>query len=185
MFKKQLKMEKLYYGTQINKRRFPCGNFSFFWMHGYLNIENQIIGACLFSFGIIAICYFCASLYTGVAGRAYNCIKQKDYSIFKVIFFVWLFNIIIIGIIAFIYYLFSNEVIIFKAQQIVENKLNNSYILSFVLAIYCGIMIYIAVAAIKEKHYLLAVLSIMLFILNGFEYSIANIFYYVVGIKEN
>lgn len=172
-------------GKKIIKDACLAALFLSFGCMGYLKIDNLIISSCLFSFGIIAICYFNTSLYTGVAGRAYSCLKQKEYSILSTIFLVWLVNVIVMGAIAFIYRIFINDTVLIKAQLILENKIYNNCILSFILAIYCGIMIYIAVAAIKEKHYLLAILSIMLFILNGFEHSIANIFYYVVGIKEN
>ena len=68
--------------------------------------------------------------------------------------------------------------------MILGNKLSNDFIAIFFLAICCGIMIYIAVVAIKEKEYFIAILSIVIFIINGFENSIANIFYYIMGLKS-
>jgi formate/nitrite transporter FocA (FNT family) len=78
-----------------------------------------------------------------------------------------------------------------NAQQLVDIKNADNPWSLFVLGIYCGILMYVAVAAFnrgKEKggvHNLIGyvgiVLCVMMFIHCGFEHSIADMFYYMIS----
>ena len=63
-------------------------------------------------------------------------------------------------------------------QDIVATKLADSSLSLFVLAVGCGAMMYLAVDNYrKSKSWLFIILPIVIFILSGFEHSIANMFY--------
>lgn len=70
----------------------------------------------------------------------------------------------------------------------VETKLNDSLLSLFVLAIFCGILMFIAVDTYKH-HYekkdtmvtVVAMLGVVVFILAGFEHCIADMFYFTLA----
>ena len=69
-----------------------------------------------------------------------------------------------------------------KAGPIVETKLSDTYISLFLLAVCCGMLMYIAVATFKKQPNILGTIAVFLcvsvFILAGFEHCIANMFYF-------
>jgi len=68
-------------------------------------------------------------------------------------------------------------------EELVRHKLDDTLFSTFIMAVLCGIMMCVAVIGFQivndsvGKH-LALVLPIMVFILSGFEHSIADLFYY-------
>ena len=70
-----------------------------------------------------------------------------------------------------------------KAQSLAEVKLGDSLFSLFVLAVLCNLLIFIAVDGYKNNphevgKYLALILGVVVFILCGFEHSIADMFYF-------
>lgn len=138
----------------------------------YLSIESKIIGALLFTFGLITILYQGYNLFTGRVGYVH-----KKYSCYNLcITLIW--NCISASIIGFICSSWLRD----KALYIVENKLLISPVEVFVRSIFCGIIIYVAVELFKkDKTGIWTPICIMLFILCGFEHCIADTFYFATA----
>lgn len=149
----------------------------------YLSLENSVVGAMLFTIGLMTIYVFQWSLFTGKVGYAtYSDPKQ----VFGLLW-VWVGNFIGTGLTAFLLLLTRHAPKLQqKAQAMVQAKENDSLLSLFVLAMFCGMLMYIAVEGYRSNphqlgKYLALFLSVMVFILCGFEHCIANMFYFSVA----
>ncbi len=150
----------------------------------YLVIENRYIGSMLFTIGLYTIYTFDFYLYTGKIG--YIC---QDKNFLKILF-IWVGNFVggFLSAKALSVTRLS-EKLQEKASLYSDIKLNDNLVSAFVLAIFCGIMMYIAAESFKKTQntqnsiggYIGLFLCVMLFLLLGFEHSIANIFYFSVA----
>lgn len=138
----------------------------------YLNVGGPI-GALLFAFGIICIVKLQIRLYTGVAGTD---IKFTD----KLI--VLLRNIIGTLLASFLLLLVSKESVVDTAQSIALTKVNSTWWSTLIKAIMCGAIVDISVFLSKRDNNVLPLLiGIPLFILCGFNHSIADVAYLTIG----
>lgn len=138
----------------------------------YLSVTTSFLGALLFSIGLLVILTQGYYLYTGKIGFANS---SND---FKFCFRVLLWN----AIGAIFTALVSHELIYEEALKVVSKKLCLPIDIAFIRAILCGILIHIAVQLYqKTENYLTVIIPIMLFVLCGFEHSIANIFYFTAA----
>lgn len=143
-----------------------------------LSVDNKFIGAFLFSFGLITILAQGLFLYTGKIGTInLSC----EWVLLPAII---LGNFIGTNIIAWgIRFTRFGDVLNQNAQVIVQNKLADSWFSILLLSIGCGIMMYLAVKGWLENSdsWLIVILPVMIFILSGFEHSIANMFYFAMA----
>ena len=143
-----------------------------------LSVDNKFIGAFLFSFGLITILAQGLFLYTGKIGIInLSC----EWVLLPVII---LGNFIGTNIIAWgVRFTRFGDVLNQNAQVIVQNKLADSWFSILLLSIGCGIMMYLAVKGWLENSdsWLIVILPVMIFILSGFEHSIANMFYFAMA----
>lgn len=142
-----------------------------------LSVDNKYIGAFLFSFGLITIIIQNWWLYTGKIGivELPKGISRLAVTLLGNLIGV---NFVIVGLIL------TNKIHTLqeKAYAIVESKLNASLVSIFILAVFCGIMMYLAVDGYqKNKNLLMIIFPIMIFILCGFEHSIANMYYFLIS----
>lgn len=145
----------------------------------FLSIENTIIGSIFFSIGLIIILYFNLNLFTGKTGYV---LKNDIKYLFNLII-IWFGNLIGTNLVA---RLCSFTRIKDKIQPICDTlvnvKLNDTYLSMFILSIFCGFLMYVAVDAFKQKnnflYVILPTLCVSVFILCGFEHSIADMFYF-------
>lgn len=147
-----------------------------------LSCANDIVGAALFSTGLFAICSFGMNLFTGKIGYI---IENKNT---PNCFIVWLGNLF--GMIfTCVLVRFAKPSLHEKAAALMENKLEQSVPTTMILAFFCGVLMFAAVdnykrhseGAMKVAGILLCVMT---FILCGFEHSIANMGYAVLGISS-
>ena len=69
-----------------------------------------------------------------------------------------------------------------KAYIMCTAKLEQTFLITFIRAIFCGVLMYTAVEIFKEKKTPLGIIfCIPVFILCGFEHSIADMFYFGVS----
>jgi len=148
----------------------------------YLAVSSSYMGAFLFSIGLLMICIYGMNLYTGKIG--YIIVEKINY-IYELILTL-LGNFIGTYIAGFLirntrFVSYQN-----KAISLSEIKLNDNYLSIFILSIFCGMLMYIAVNNYKKLDnslgkYLSIILCVMVFILCGFEHCVANMYYFSVA----
>lgn len=136
----------------------------------YMSTTSNVVGAFLFSFGLITIVLRGYLLYTGKIGYA------TDKSVLKLIPTIILGNLIGTSLLACI--VPESSTLIAKSIALSEPKLLKSFVQLLFDSIGCGAMMYLAVDGYKIKNnLLLLIMPVMIFILCGFEHSIADMLY--------
>ena len=148
----------------------------------YLSLENKMLGAFLFSIGLYAICAFGLNLYTGKIGYV---IDNKPKYLLELLFTLIgnLFGTLYAG------YLLTFTRIGMKlesaAEAICNIKLDDKLISIFILSMFCGMIMFLAVDLYKKLKdfgkYVGIFMGITIFILAGFEHCIANMYYFTVA----
>lgn len=149
----------------------------------FLSLENKVTGATFFAIGLFIIVTCKLNLYTGKVGYI---VENKPKYLIEVMTTV-IGNFIGTFFVGFILkftriYIAINE----KAQALCSTKLDDSIISILILSFFCGILMYIAVNGYKVREdpigkYLSVFLAVIVFILCGFEHSIANMYYFSVA----
>lgn len=150
----------------------------------FLSLDDKVLGAVFFSIGLLAVLNFKFNLYTGKIGYLVKNIKEKTLSGFiPMVVATILGNLIgtygcgILLRVTRIYPAVSE-----KAEKLVSVKCTDSCLSLFVLAVFCGILMYIAVDTFNTKgSQLVVVFAVAVFILIGAEHSIADMFYFAVS----
>ena len=143
----------------------------------YLSVENKIIGSLLFTIGLYAIVLNGLFLYTGKIG--YLVVEQNKKEYLKILLTTWIGNLVGTGIGALAVLQTRISGIAENVDAICANKLVDSPVSIFILAVFCGMLMYIAVDGFKEKgNPLILFMGVSVFILSGFEHRIANMFYF-------
>lgn len=138
----------------------------------FLSVSSILLGAFLFCIGLLSIIIQEYILYTGKVGYIRS-IKEIP-ELLTILFCNWL-GVFVIG-------LFGQIFLQEKAIELVNIKMMMPLFHIFIKSILCGMMIYLAVELYKKTHnFLSVIIPIMLFILCGFEHSIANMFYFTVA----
>ena len=141
----------------------------------FLACDNRYCGAVLFSVALLSICYLGYYLYTGKIGYVVS-----DHSPANGIR-------LLLGLVGNLAVTFPVGMLIRRvlpnlgnqAQVICQAKLGQSFGSTLVRAIFCGVLMYIAVEIFRSKKSPIGVLfGIPVFILAGFEHSIADMFYF-------
>ncbi len=136
----------------------------------YLSCENKIVGAFLFSVGLVTVVLLGLNLYTGRIGYVIGCDKPT--------LITTLLSIPgnLVGCLAVGFL----KAPVGEAASICAKKLEKGLLPAFADAILCGVLIYICVEIFKKHGKLVGIfLCIPTFILCGFEHSIADMFYFI------
>lgn len=145
----------------------------------FLSCENKIVGALLFTVALLCICYKGYSLFTGKVGYLP---EKADKEAFSVLLLGLLGNAI--GTIACGYLLrFAIPAIGTAAETLCSGKLETQALWqTFVRAIFCGVLMYLAVSIFRDSKTPIGILfCIPVFILSGFEHSIADLYYFAAS----
>ncbi len=136
----------------------------------YLSVEDKIIGSLLFSFGLLTIVTQGFYLYTGKIGFVKQITELPD------MLFIIAGNFIGTFIAAFMSKAAHLNI---SSTELASNKLDKSMSSVFLLSVFCGIMMFLAIDNFnKSKNILFVIAPVMIFILSGFEHSVANMFYF-------
>ena len=142
-------------------------------------ILMKVLGALFFTIGIFTICERGYNLFTGKVCYVFD--NKPKYLIELLITLVG--NLI--GTVACGYLLFLSRIgdkLRNAASVICEVKLNDNLLSIFILAIFCGIIMYLAVDLFKRLgdfgKYMGIFMGITVFILAGFEHCVANMYYF-------
>ena len=134
----------------------------------YLMFPNRMVGALLFSFGLLTIICQGFALNSGRVGYF------REYGLASILTTI-VGNFVGTGLVGLAFRLTRHKVDI---ESVVAPKLAGSSLSIFLLSIGCGVMMYLAVDSYrKSKSWLFVMMPIVVFILSGLEHSIANMFY--------
>ena len=140
----------------------------------YLSVDDKTVGAFLFSMGLLSVLIFGLDLYTGWVCR----LEKYKKPVFMI--GVLLGNFIgafIIGAMSCYKYGAVSE-----AWALCVAKLDKGDAEWFVMSVFCGIFIAVAVYAwLEARSYLVVVLAVMGFILSGSEHVIADMYYFTTA----
>lgn len=143
--------------------------------------SSKILGAVLFSFGLLTICLFGLFLYTGKIAYV------KDFSEGELAL-ILLSNLIGIMLVGFLVS-FALPDLRAASREICEPKLSCSPLGNLIKSFFCGVLMFIAVQGYKVENKFASVLivmfSVIIFIMCGFEHCLANAFYFTVAQEFN
>lgn len=147
--------------------------------NSFVGVVGSIVGGVLFSLGLLTICARGYYLYTGKVG--YLLPYEKEYNI-QVILTTILGNIVGILFIGLIINFSKLNGLELYARHAVLSKFSKPWYVSLGLSFLCGMLMYTAVdgySKIKDgfAKVLLVFLSVVVFLVLGFDHSIANIAY--------
>jgi len=149
----------------------------------YLSLENKIVGSLLFSIGLFIILTKELNLFTGKIGYIFNngLPYVKEVIITLIGNFIGTFSVGSVLKFARI-----SNVVSLEAEKICTIKLNDNIVSIFILSIFCGILMYLAVNGFKEAKdnfakYAGVFLAVSVFILCGFEHCVANMYYFTIA----
>lgn len=149
----------------------------------YLSCENKVAGAFLFGTGLFTILTFGFLLFTGKVGYVVE--NKPSYLLdLAVIWFGNLIGAMLTGGLVLLTRIGAG--ISEKAAALCEVKFGDSLPSIFILAFFCGILMFIAADGYKNiknpAGQMLAVfLPVMTFILSGFEHCVANMYYFTAA----
>lgn len=141
-------------------------------------MENKYVGAVLFSVALLCICIKGYSLYTGKIGYLP---KNRNKESVSVLLLGLLGNVLATTAFGFLLaFVFPSlkEV----ALGLCNGKLGQGYPFGLLRAFMCGILVYLAVDIYRADHSVLGIVfCIPVFILSGYEHSIADMFYFATS----
>lgn len=146
----------------------------------YLACDQKYVGAFLFSVGLFTICVYGMNLFTGKIGYVMD--HSSRYIFFLLL--VWIGNFIGAYLVA-LFLRFYRVDLVEKAVAMCQCKMAQSPLQTIVLALFCGLLMYIAVDNCKMNQgisrYIGVFLCVPAFILCGFEHVVADMYYFFVA----
>ncbi len=143
----------------------------------FLSVDSNVVGGILFGIGLITIYMFDWNLYTGKCCYLFDAPKKS----IPIAFLALIGNLI--GTVATGFLIRASGLeMVQKTQGIIVSKLGNSDLETFVLALFCGILMSVAVLGYKKQNddfgrAIIVILPITVFIVAKFEHVVANMFY--------
>lgn len=153
----------------------------------FLACESKALGAFLFAVGLMAICEFGLNLYTGKIGYTVCANQPPILNRIGFVATVWLGNLLGAFLGGTVYSL-AKTTVCDKASELCYKKLTTGYLSPFILGIFCGILMFVAVDIFKRNagsfsKFLGIFIGVPVFILAGFEHSIADMAYFALAGK--
>lgn len=149
----------------------------------YLCTENVIFGSLLFTLGLFTICTMGFNLFTG---KVSYILEKRPYRFIELPL-ICLGNLIGTAGLALLLSLTRvGESLSERAAELCRIKLGDNPLSVFILAIFCNLLIFIAVDGFKNNphplgKYLGLFLGVIAFIFCSYEHCIANMFYFAAG----
>ncbi len=143
----------------------------------YLTLENKIVGALMFSVGLYTIVLNKLHLYTGKVG--YIVEKKHKLRYARMLLITWFGNLV--GTLTSALAIGATRINQLSeiANTVSATKLEDNLLSIFILSIFCGILMFVAVDGYKKtKNPLILFTCVSVFILCGFEHCVANMFYF-------
>ena len=141
----------------------------------FLSLDNKVIGALMFTVGLYAVCTQGLNLYTGKIGYF---ISDDGPSLFDLII-IWIGNFAGTFITATGVLNARISGIAEAARAACGPRLSDGFLSLFILGIFCGLLMFVAVDGYKEtKNPIILFMGVGTFILCGFEHCVADMFYF-------
>lgn len=155
----------------------------------FLMQDSKFAGAFLFAIGLLTILVFKFNLFTGMIGYLTENLGKKNWLYLLTVAIVWVGNFIGTALAALLAKATRlADGIVAKCDVMVATKLADNWYSLVILGVFCGILMFIAVDTykknIEKKDFLCVVatfMGVMVFILAGFEHSIADMFYFTLS----
>jgi formate/nitrite transporter FocA (FNT family) len=148
----------------------------------FLSCESRLLGAFLFAVGLFAILTRGYKLFTGAIGYFW----ERDGRFKLEVVIIWAGNLAgtFLGATALSFTRIAG--ISEKASGLIAAKMSDTPLSIFILAVFCGMLMYIAVhgwntasdGAVKVAA---CAVPVAVFILSGFEHCIANMYYFALS----
>jgi formate/nitrite transporter FocA (FNT family) len=148
----------------------------------YLSADIKPVGALLFAIGLFVICTWGFNLYTGKIGYLVN----NGLSYIKELLVILLGNLAGTYLAGILIRSTRLSGVVENAVAVCATKLADGLPSIFILAFFCGALMYLGVEGYRTiadplGKYLSVFLAVMVFILSGFEHCVANMFYFSVA----
>ena len=134
-------------------------------------VYGSLVGAVLFSFGLLTVVGYKLKLYTGTAGF----IRRNEVG---ELFMILLGNIIGCLCVALLTRMSPMDIQA-AAQRILELRLRTGFLRCGLLAIGCGFIMTTAVQFARQEKFLPLLFGVPLFIVCGFPHCVADVFYFL------
>lgn len=145
----------------------------------FLSCENKVVGSVLFAVALLCVCYLGYNLFTG---KICYMADKHDKDAFSLLLLGLLGNLV--GTVAGGYLLrYAVPAIGEAAFTLCSGKLENQVFLqTLIRGVFCGMLIYLPVEIFKTKNSISGIIfCIPVFILSGYEHSIADMFYFAAS----
>ncbi len=144
----------------------------------FLAAENKVVGAVLFSVALLCICMRGFFLFTGKVGFLVVSHKKADIQGVLCALLGNLAGTVLSGYaIRYVFPAYAE-----KALSMCEAKLAQTIPETLIRAVLCGMLMYLAVVIYKENKSISGIFfCVPVFIIAGFEHSIANMFYFAAS----
>lgn len=148
----------------------------------FVKNTSTIAGGFLFAFGLFTIITLKLHLYTGKIGYVFD--NKANYLLELLIILIGnAIGAISFGYLTRLAFNGVNNTIMDTINNVATNKLSNPLLTTFILSIFCGIMIYLAVEVSRRNvsdtiRTIAIFFAVAIFIICGFEHCIANMFYF-------
>lgn len=140
----------------------------------YLICPNKIVGAFLFSFGLMAICLLKLSLYTGAIGYVFIAHKGILSGLLGNVIGVCGFSLLIRA--------YSTEIHA-MSNSVLLSKMEVLPIKTFISAVVCGMLMFLAVEIFKrtDDNIVGIVTAVPCFIICGFDHCIVSMYHLMMA----
>lgn len=145
----------------------------------FLCCENKVVGSVLFAVALLCICLKGYSLFTGKICYMPEKHGKEEYSVLLLGLLGNLLATVLCGILL----RYAIPAVGETALTVCSAKLaGQTFGQTLIRAIFCGILIYLAVVIFRdEKRVVGIIFCIPVFILSGYEHSIADMFYFAAS----
>ena len=151
---------------------------------GVVNLasDSKPVGAALFSVGLFAVCTLGLNLFTGKICYVFD--NPPAYAGDCAL--IWLGNLAGALLAGQALRLTRLTGAVEKAAGLSQTKLSDGPLSIFLLAVFCNVLIFLAVESYKNNphqlgKYLGLFLGVVVFVAAGFEHCVANMFYFTAG----
>ena len=154
------------------------GGSVFLACYGDGSLINRTIGAVFFSVALLCICYKGYGLFTGKVGFLP---EKHDKAAWTVVLTALLGNLIATCLCGWAIR-YGLPQLGDTAKVICEAKLTQEWPQTAIRGVFCGILMYLAVSIFRDHKTTAAIVfCVPVFILSGFEHSIADMFYFAAS----
>ena len=144
----------------------------------FLACKDRYVGAVLFSVALLCICMKGYALFTGKVGFIVTKHDREDWSQLLLCLLGNLLGTVLGGLLVRC----ALPDLGAAAQTLCVGKLAQTGLQTFLRGMFCGVLMYLAVSIYRDRKDVIGILfCIPVFILSGFEHSIADMFYFAAA----